>query len=349
MLEGDILIWGEFPPNTHTGVSVSNQNVLNTLNAENISPVIIEEYSWNKNNIRKVFHYINLYCKLFMIIYRKRIKIFYFTLPLSVLGELKFLVILPVVKLLSPKTVLKAHIHRGDFKVFIHKNRLNKFIIRYCFRFIDEIIVLSEYFLQDVLNFYNRIEVSVLHNTSIFESSYEKLYRDYNRTFICISNYIRSKGLQELIECFRSEMLKDHKLAIYGHPYDKSFYKILKLSATENVSLNSHLKRVDFPRVLGQSDCLIMPSWNEGQPITIIEAMSLGIPVIATNVGDMPDMLGEDYQFLVQPQNTELLLNTILAFDSFENKNKIAKYLYQRYLDKYSNESYKKRLLEIFK
>jgi len=349
MLNGDILIWGEFPPNTHTGVSISNQTVLNHLHAENIFPIIIEEYSWNKKNFRKIFHYLNLYCKLFRIICRKRIKIFYFTLPLSVLGELKFLVILPIVKLLSPKTILKAHIHRGDFKVFINKNIMNRLIVRCCFRFIDEIIVLSEFFIQDVLSFYNRIEVSVLHNTSFVESKSESPYRDYNKSFICVSNYIRSKGLQELVECFRSKTLKDHKLTIYGHLYDKSFYKILKSSAPENISLNGPLSRDDYSLVLCQSDCLIMSSWNEGQPLVIIEAMSLGIPVIATNVGDIPDMLGKDYKFLAKPGDVESLLRCVLAFDRYEEKNKISEYLYQRYFEKYSNESYKKRLLEIFR
>lgn len=292
MIDGEILIWGEFPPNTNTGVSVSNQTVLIFLNLENIFPIVIEEYSWNKKNLTKLFHYLNIYVKLFRIVCKKKIKIFYFTLPLSVYGGLKFLTFLPVVKILSPKTILKAHIHRGDFKFFINKNSLNRFIVRCCFRFIDEIIVLSEPFLRDVLNFSKSMKVSVLHNTSSVEYLQKRSYPEYRREFVCVSNYIKSKGIKELVECFRYEELKDARLSIYGHPYDELYFNKLKLLAPENVSLFGPVGRDDVSQVLDGSDCLIMPSWNEGQPIIVIEAMSLGIPIIATKVGDIPDMLG---------------------------------------------------------
>ncbi|KPK84755.1 MAG: hypothetical protein AMS27_09120 [Bacteroides sp. SM23_62_1] len=348
MLAGNILIWGEFPPNTHTGVSISNQTVLHFLQSENISPIIIEEYSWNKKNIGKVFHFLRLYLKVIRIICKKKIKIFYFTLPLSVSGGFKFLAILPVIKLLSSKTVLKAHIHRGDFKDFVNKNTLNRIIVRCSFRFIDEIVVLSQAFLQDVLNFSTKLKVTVLHNTSLVESFTQRPFKEHRKEFICISNYIKSKGIYELIECFRFVELQDIRLSVYGHFYDKLFYNKLKLSAPVNVSLNGPLGRDDFWKVLNQSDCLIMPSWNEGQPIIIIEAMSLGIPVIATEIGDIPDMFGEKYKFLAKPGDIDSLFQCILEFDRFEEKKIISEYLHQRYQNKYSNKSYKKRLLEIF-
>jgi glycosyltransferase involved in cell wall biosynthesis len=348
MTDGEILIWGEFLPTTHTGISVSNQILLHYLHSEHISPIQIEEYSWNKKNYKKLLHYFHLYCKVFKTICQNKIRIFYFTLPQSVLGGIKFLLILPVIKIISKKTIVKAHIHRGDFKDFIYKNKLNRLITKFDFWFIDEVIVLSPRFQKDVEEFSKKVKVRVLHNTSSFESSQTRVDRTYENEFICISNYIKSKGIQELVDCFRSEALKDCKLTIFGQPYDEKFYNRLRLLATQNVSIRGPLGRNDIYEELRRFNCLIMPSWNEGQPIVIIEAMSMAIPVIATNVGDIPYMLGEDYGFLAKPGNTESLLQTILAFIRFEGKSEISSFLYSRYLYNYSNEKYREKLLDIF-
>ena len=348
MIDGEILIWGEFLPNTHSGISVSNQTLLYFLHSENIFPIKIEEYSWNKKNFTKLLHYLQIYFKLYKTIYRKNIRIFYFSLPLSVLGGIKFLIVLPIIKILSKKTIIKAHIHRGDFKVFTNKNNLNRLITRCGFWFIDEIIVLSPLFQQDIINFSKKMKVRVLHNTSSVESSQKKMARTYKREFICISNYIKSKGIQELVECFGFDALKNCNLTIYGQPYDEKFLNRLKLSATQNVSLKGLLGRNDIFGKLNKFDCLIMPSWNEGQPIVIIEAMSMAVPVIATNVGDIPSLLGENYRFLAQSGNPESLFQTILAYDKYEKKSEISTSLYHRYLNNYSNEKYKIKLLDIF-
>ena len=348
MIDGEILIWGEFLPNTHSGISVSNQTLLYNLHLENLFPIQIEEYSWNKKNFKKLLHYLQIYFKLYKTICQKNIRIFYFSLPLSVLGGLKFLIVLPIIKILSKKTIIKAHIHRGDFKVFTNKKKLNRLIVRISFWFIDEIIVLSPLFQQDVVNFSKKKKVWVLHNTSSVESSQKRVARSYKREFICISNYIKSKGIQKLVECFRFDALKNFKLTIYGQPYDERFFNRLKLSATQNVSIKGPLGRNDIFDKLNKFDCLIMPSWNEGQPIVIIEAMSMAIPIIATNVGDIPSLLRENYNLLAKTQNIYSLFKTILAFDRFEEKREISTFLYQRYLNNYSNKKYKRKLLEIF-
>jgi glycosyltransferase involved in cell wall biosynthesis len=49
----------------------------------------------------------------------------------------------------------------------------------------------------------------------------------------------------------------------------------------------------DMPRVYGAMDAVALTSFNEGTPVTLIEAMAAGIPVAATSVGGIPDLMGE--------------------------------------------------------
>jgi len=61
------------------------------------------------------------------------------------------------------------------------------------------------------------------------------------------------------------------------------------------------LSRHEVQRVLGESDVFLFPSHSEGLPNAVIEAMAVGLPVVATGVGGLPDLIRhEDNGFLVE-------------------------------------------------
>ena len=345
---GGILMWGEFPPGTQTGVSVCNEMVLRILKESNIPVFIIDECAWGKNAIWKTFYYLRNYIKLIKTVFNHKIKIVYFVFPLSIGGLIKRFLIWPFLKILSPRTILVGHLHRGDFKKFIQKSILNRVLLKSNFFFINRVIVLSPFFHSEVTRFSRNIEVLVVPNTSPIESSVTNRKYIYTKNFVCISNYIKAKGIQELVECFRFEELKTFRLIIFGETYEKTYLNKIKDLAPENVTVNGPVNRNELSHQLNNYDCLIVPSWNEGQPIIILEAMSLGLPVISTDVGDIPNMLGGDYPFLVKPQNISSLKEAILSFDKFEKKDDLSSMLYERYTSYYSNINFKKQVLKIF-
>nr|MDQ4030404.1 glycosyltransferase [Actinomycetota bacterium] len=61
-------------------------------------------------------------------------------------------------------------------------------------------------------------------------------------------------------------------------------------------------------------DAFVLPSANEGTPVSAIEALAAGRPVVATRVGGVPDVVrdGED-GFLVEPGNTDALADRLAA------------------------------------
>jgi glycosyltransferase involved in cell wall biosynthesis len=71
--------------------------------------------------------------------------------------------------------------------------------------------------------------------------------------------------------------------------------------------------RRDLPRICADLDLLVVSSDNEGTPVSAIEAMAAGCPVVATKVGGLPDLV-EDRRtgLLVAPRNAEALSAAVL-------------------------------------
>lgn len=63
--------------------------------------------------------------------------------------------------------------------------------------------------------------------------------------------------------------------------------------------------------VMSAFDAIVISSRTEGTPITLLEAMSLGVPVIATNVGGIPDVVTDAEAVLVEAENPRAIANAI--------------------------------------
>jgi glycosyltransferase involved in cell wall biosynthesis len=138
------------------------------------------------------------------------------------------------------------------------------------------------------------------------------------------------KGLKILIDSIKDILKQEDAYFVFaGKGEIKEWEKELKLN---NISKENYifLDYVDYERIhylYSKADIFVLPSFTESCPITILEAMSTGLPVVASDVGGVSEILSNNKDgILVEPGSKEQLAETINSLIKNKNlRNKIAK------------------------
>jgi glycosyltransferase involved in cell wall biosynthesis len=85
------------------------------------------------------------------------------------------------------------------------------------------------------------------------------------------------------------------------------------LSDTLGVDVLLLGQRHDVPALMSAADVVVVPSMWEGQPLVVQEALCLGRPVVASRIGGIPDLTGEDGAYLVTPRDDAALATAVTA------------------------------------
>jgi glycosyltransferase involved in cell wall biosynthesis len=152
--------------------------------------------------------------------------------------------------------------------------------------------------------------------------------KDYSIVFV--GHLIKEKGIYELVEaCSQISVIKE--LLLIG-PYEKlTETKLLQLAdKRENAAwlkLTGTLNRADVLEAMQYSPVLVLPSYTEGFPNVILEAMAMGCAVIATDVGAIPEMLAISSEtpcgICIPVKNAEKLKEAITSLAEDPGKAKI--------------------------
>jgi glycosyltransferase involved in cell wall biosynthesis len=118
------------------------------------------------------------------------------------------------------------------------------------------------------------------------------------------------KGHECLVRAVRQvvENCPEAVVAIAGHGPLREYLEAL----ADSLGVNSHMRflgfRDDVPALLNAADVFVMPSLSEGLPLALLEAMSVGIPVVATAVGGVPELIrAGETGWLVPPRDADAL------------------------------------------
>lgn len=128
--------------------------------------------------------------------------------------------------------------------------------------------------------------------------------------FVFMGRFERRKGVPELNEAIRSLLAENvpFRFEFIG-PIPEEF-RIM------HAAVHYHGEIRDFSNIreiLQGSDVLVCPSWSEGFPNVILEAMANGLAVIATDVGAVAAMVNDQNGWLIQPGDTEALKQALKA------------------------------------
>lgn len=346
----NILFFGELYPNVLHGVSIANRLNLDMLNdTPSVDVAVIQEQTQVSSIGKSSFSKIStLFFSILSVRKQSRkvpYQVFYSVISLSLLGMLKTVfTVYAFAKNNNAQIVL--HLHRGDFVRFYQANLLHRFLIKLCFRRVDRLIVLSENQKIEMSKFFDSKAIFVVENAVLEEKQLPKydIKSSFGKRFVYISNYIEAKGIYDLLEAVKT--LPDISLNCYGAFTDNE--QQLKAYETNNVLVNPPINGVEKFAAIHLADTLILPSWNEGQPTIILEAMLVGTPVLTTKVGLIGELLGEDYPFYFSPQNPEDLAACVKRFVAYEDKVALSCQLQARYFQYFSQAHHKIKLYNAF-
>ncbi|HEX3775155.1 MAG TPA: glycosyltransferase family 4 protein [Polyangiaceae bacterium] len=137
-----------------------------------------------------------------------------------------------------------------------------------------------------------------------------------------IGHVTQAKGAFDLVRAYAAAepRLPNARLILVGDGAELESCKKLGQELSDTISFVGAQSHDRIPTWLAACDALALPSWNEGMPNVVLEALASGRRVVATRVGGIPEVLSAELGILVPPRDLGALegaLETILT-ESYE-------------------------------
>lgn len=144
-------------------------------------------------------------------------------------------------------------------------------------------ILSAKYGRRDTDLIYNGVETPV---RSASTDYIESLGLEPNRYVVAVGRFVEEKGFHDLIRAFASFAPKGYKLAIAGDAdHEDDYSRSLKQLAAENgVVLTGFIRGEKMNQLMSNAALFCLPSYHEGLPIVLLEAMSYGLDVAVSNI-----------------------------------------------------------------
>jgi len=305
-------------PHIIGGPIVLFEDLLSQLNKNKILYQVIDT---NKNNYaNSLFAYSSILSQLLFKLKN--------TYHISLHSSQDYMILgLPIIllsKIFKKRTSLRKFGGEAE-STFQNASYIKKYLLNSIFSQIDNLFLETKY----LVTFFSKLNKNTFWFPNVRSRTVEpKLPRTFQKKFVFISHVIKEKGIDEIIEASR-ELDSTYTIDIYGPLLEKHYTK--EVFHKEKVSYKGVLPADKVLHTLNKYDVVLLPSYKEGYPGIIIEAYSLGIPVIASNLKGISEIINP-YKtgILVEPKSTQDLTVAIQFFDQ-ENYIKLSTYAYSHF------------------
>jgi len=240
-----------------------------------------------------------------------------------------------------------VHLHGSEFKdYFMGLNRRKKRKVKKLLREVDTLFVLGKNWERTVYEIESKANIVVLNNTVKIP---EKMvvWNDRVCQFLYLGVLIKRKGVDDLIEAVNILERKGKIGGIHfviagaGDEEKNLKRKCDGLGLNEYVSFTGWVSGSEKYELILKSQVAVLPSYAEGLPISILESISYGMPVIATDVGDISMAVQDNKNgYLIHPGDVAGLADKIEKLCNrytFENMSRISRKIAE---ENFSDEQY---------
>lgn len=305
-----------------------------------------------KRSLRKVFRFIGAYVRVFYQLMTGRYDACYLAITCHGIGFLKDVPFVALCKLFRKRVILHQH-NKG----------LSKDVCRWPYRWLmpkiyqnTEVILLSERLYFDVASVVRWKQVHICPNGLSIPLPLSFVRDHAVPRLLFLSNLIESKGVYVLLDACRC--LKDKGYDFFCDMVGGETESITRHRLEEEIRKRGLETKVLYhgpqygdkkERFFQEADIFVQPTFEDCFPLTIVEAMRYGLPIVSTDEGAIPDMVIDGENGFVCPCREVLAL--IDAIEKLLNNNELRKQMGEngcsRYKARYTQKAFEKTFLRI--
>lgn len=208
------------------------------------------------------------------------------------------------------------HIHGAEYMIFYDKSNKKK-KIRSILNAADRVIALSNEWKHRFDETFGLTNCVVLENGIDMERLQPAItsFQEHPHTFVSLGRLGERKGTYDLIAAIEQAKTEvpDIKCYLAGDGEIEKCKDLIKQKRLDNNIIV--VGWADFDKkleLLRKSSVLVLPSYNEGLPMSILEGMACGKAIISTTVGAIPEVISKENGILVQPGDVKALTNALV-------------------------------------
>jgi len=347
----------QLPTPVH-GVSTMNEIILEHLQSQAIFDleVIPLKFAKNFDELRKIsfsklFLLIRIFFQIKYALKHFKPDLVYFSFMPVGIGFIRDYFYLKIIKRYSVKIVLHLH-NRGIYES--SKNPIFKILYQSTFQDITLVHVSDTLIHEELRNLKvkNCKQVGIPNTCRSFPEMVNNSNKKTMDVLFC-SNIFPEKGYRIALEAIKI-VSKNHKLVrliICGQPlrkrYEREIHRFIKrFNLEDNIYYKGPVFGEEKIKTFNEADIFIFPSYfnEECFPVVILEAMAAGIPIIATNVGVINEVIDNGINgIIIQPKkNKELIDSLINLIENNGLRLSFGKKAHEKYLVNYNPDKFHK-------
>lgn len=209
-----------------------------------------------------------------------------------------------------------THFHAGDFDQYYQRQgKFGQRVIRTGLHRSHKLIAVSEVSAQRLRELLPDADIVMIPN-GIKTQDFAPIARTHDGyvRLLFVGGMGKGKGERDLIRAL--QLVAPHapqlRVSLLGHGAESLLSLINECGVQAQVEHLGPVPHAERARFFRRADIFVLPSYGEGMPMSVLEAMAAGLPVIATNVGGIPELITHYAEgFLLVPGNIQELAEGI--------------------------------------
>jgi glycosyltransferase involved in cell wall biosynthesis len=218
-----------------------------------------------------------------------------------------------------------------------------KFFAKIILKFCDSAVVVSKSFATQFKNQFPKLTTVYIPNgidkVDVSNTSIDRKKNDWFE-ILYVGNLVQEKGILDLMHAFDELIYNGYKtrLTLIGNGDLKDLLIRWSMDNPDRIILRGTIPHDEVMNTMRKSDILVLPSYSEGRPNVVVEAMACYLPVVATKIDGIVELItNEESGLLFNPGDKNKLFD--LLKNCIENKF-LLKELAEKAYKRIQNESY---------